>query len=143
MHPSLISKIFMKVMLPGKTLSDFAEVQYYFCLCFSATEVYYLAMVSIYSPLNLALLEKSFRTVYLCQYEAKTALQVIDVKDIQSVIAMVPDFKILSNNMINIPEKGQFLVEKPGLELAIVLGIVNEDDEDDNEDNNDHSGGTF
>lgn len=133
----------MKVMLPGKTLSDFAEVQYYFCLCFSATEVYYLAMVSIYSPLNLALLEKSFRTVYLCQYEAKTALQVIDVKDIQSVIAMVPDFKILSNNMINIPETGQFLVEKAGLELAIVLGIVNEDDEDDNEDNNDHSGGTF
>ncbi|KAK0193264.1 hypothetical protein F5146DRAFT_1101393 [Armillaria mellea] len=133
----------VKVMLPGKTFSDFTEVQYYFCLRFSATEVYYLAMVSIYSPPNLALLEKSFCTVYVCQYEAETALQVLGVKDIQSVVAMVPNFKIISNNTINILEKGQFLVEKPGLELVVVLGIVDEDEEEEEEDNNDHSSGIF
>lgn len=92
-------------------------MQFYFRSNHSGVERAY-ALVSVWSEPDMDLLQESSNTVYSCVYQGQAALQVIDVKRVTSVVAMVP----MS------PRDGDrssryFLLEKPGLEIT-ALGDV-------------------
>jgi hypothetical protein len=82
-----------------------------------------LALVSVYSKPDPHLLEISFNTLWSCEYKGDKALIFIDVKTILSVVSMIPHSPILQGNTSH---GWFFLVEKPGLDVALILGI--EDD---------------
>lgn len=90
---------------------EFGEVQYFFCARLGEN-TFPLAMVSRYTPPDQEILKKSHGVVYLCSYTGKEDLVVISAKQILSVVAMIP----LDHEN---PEK-VFLVEKPGLDVAIL-----------------------
>ncbi|KAF9059841.1 hypothetical protein BDP27DRAFT_1190999, partial [Rhodocollybia butyracea] len=73
---------------------DFAEIQFYFRfqgnLEDDQAEPETLAMVSRYSKPDAQLLKDSFGTVISCKYQGADNLAVIPVKDIKSVVGMVP-----------------------------------------------------
>jgi hypothetical protein len=78
-----------------------------------------LALVSLFSKPDESLLSLSVNTLWSCEYQGDRALRFINVKTIQSVVAMIP----------HRPEiRGQhaterfFLVEKPGLDVATLAG---------------------
>ncbi|KAJ7136449.1 hypothetical protein C8R43DRAFT_893888, partial [Mycena crocata] len=95
----------------------YGEVQFFFQATVKGTERN-LALISVYSPPNAALLKKSFETVAECDYFGEDNLQVIEVAQIQAGIAMIP-----------IGGDGTYFVgEKLGLEIASMGGA--EDDVD-------------
>jgi hypothetical protein len=90
-----------------------------------------LALVSLYSAPNAELLQESFQTVYLCTYTGVQGLWVVPAKTLMSVVAMIP----LDHNEPNV----RFLMEKPGLEVAMMANrgeeVQDENDEDDDNNN--------
>jgi hypothetical protein len=93
-------------------------------------------MVSVYSPPDQNLLKKSFQTVYICTYEGETSLQVIEVVNtIESLVAMVPNFRVQPDGEIVEPENEFFLVERPSLEVARFFGFDRYEDDSDADDN--------
>lgn len=58
-----------------------------------------------------------------CLYMGDSALKFIDVKLIQSVVAMVPHMVSIDNRPA---EERFFLVEKPGFDVALMSGIEEE-----------------
>ncbi len=92
-----------------------------------------LAMVSVFSPPDQDILKQSVYTVCACKYCGHLAdsYEVVDVKQIVSVVAMVP--------LPMTPEEAQhpedhagrfFVVEKPGLDVACLAGHAQPLDED-------------
>jgi hypothetical protein len=77
-----------------------------------------LAMVSCYSSPDQTLLEISYNTLRSCTYLGQSGLMVVDVKQISSVIAMVPH-KPFDGDFV----QRYFVVEKPGLEVACLGGV--------------------
>ncbi|KAF8064082.1 hypothetical protein FPV67DRAFT_1419918 [Lyophyllum atratum] len=112
--------------------SDFAEVQYYFRLRFGDV-VHTLAVISVFAPPDRGLFERSCQTVYACRYLGNTSLKVIHVRQIESVVAMVPDFKVTEAGHIETPDDRYFLVEKLGLGLTELLGVQEEDEGPEND----------
>ncbi|KZT02196.1 uncharacterized protein LAESUDRAFT_662285 [Laetiporus sulphureus 93-53] len=98
----------------------FAEVQYYFCASVQRQMVI-LAMVSMYSQPDSDLLERSHNMVWVFKYPESLSLRVVEVKNIVSVVAMIP-----VPHSLGMPQNGQyfFLVEKPGLDVAWLGGAV-------------------
>ncbi|KAJ7215250.1 hypothetical protein C8J57DRAFT_985982, partial [Mycena rebaudengoi] len=68
----------------------YAEVQFFFQATINDTKELAVALVSVYSPPDPALLEESFQTVLECEYFGEDALQVIDVKTIRASVGMIP-----------------------------------------------------
>lgn len=103
---------------------DFAEILFYFQLQIAQisqggqpiNETY--ALVSRYSSPNAGILKKSSNTYWLCTHGRIENLEVIPVKTILSVVAMIP-YKPLQNDS----EQQYFVVEKPGLEVACMGGV--------------------
>ena len=96
----------------------FGEVQFYFRLVIGSNEKT-LALVSLYSPPNQALLNASFNTLWSCTYQGDAGPKVVDVKMISSVVAMIP------HSTHNFPGNVMghfFIVEKPGLNVAHMGG---------------------
>jgi hypothetical protein len=60
---------------------------------------------------------ESSYTLLSCQYQGNSSLEVIDVKLISAVVAMVP-----YEPTMNISGENFFVVEKPGLDIAQVGG---------------------
>ncbi|KAA1473446.1 hypothetical protein DENSPDRAFT_779875 [Dentipellis sp. KUC8613] len=89
----------------------FGEVQYYFCLHINQ-KIVPLAMVSMYGPPDADLLKLSSHTVWSCQYQGQSAMKVVHVNTIQSVVAMVPHQS--RQEWTN----RYFVVEKMGLDIA-------------------------
>jgi len=58
--------------------------------------------------------------MWSCEYQGDAALKFIDVKTIQSVVAMVPHTPAIEGQD---PGERFFLVEKPGFDVAIIAGI--------------------
>ena len=86
-------------------------------------------VVSDYSPPHRGLLELSYNTLLSCTYNGNNSVQVIDVESIKAVVAMVP----------HQPFEGEvaeqyFVVEKPGLDVAMLGGYVEAVREEDYED---------
>ncbi|KAL0571300.1 hypothetical protein V5O48_010665 [Marasmius crinis-equi] len=113
----------------------YGEVQYYFLLCFPE-QSYPLAMVSVFSEPDQDLLEKSYKTVYLCRYQGQGAMKVIGVKQIKALVGMVPDFRISAEKTTITPPDLYFLVEKPSLQGQEFFGLgdVGEQEDDDDDD---------
>ena len=111
----------------------FGEVQYYFNLVFH-TENYPLAMVSIFSQPDEALLLLSHQAVCLCKYNSINSLQTVPVKCIKSLVAMVPDFYFTGEGEIVSNGDYFFLVEERSLDVINYFGFQSTDDEDDNVD---------
>jgi len=74
----------------------------------------------MYSCPDPSLLRLSVNTLWSCEYEGDAALRFIDVKIIQSVVAMVPHTPAIEG--VDLGERF-FLVEKPGFDVAIIAGI--------------------
>ncbi|KAF5379709.1 hypothetical protein D9615_005670 [Tricholomella constricta] len=108
--------------------SSFAEVQYFFRLAFGS-DVHTLAVVSVFSSPDRELLKKSHQTVHMCRYMGADALLAIHVKQIDSVVAMIPYFKVTTSGGIEVPENEYFLMEKLGLEITSLSGGDEGDDE--------------
>ena len=76
----------------------------------------------MFSSPDAKLLKKSHSTLWVCKEPGTSSLEVVKVKEIQSVVAMVPW----------VEESGEFfMVEKLGLEIASMGGVVEEDEEAD------------
>lgn len=108
----------------------FAEVKYFFRLAFGP-EIHTLFVGSVFSPPDSDLLRSSFGVVYACHYQGDNNLEVFRACDIKSVVAMIPFFQVMEDGTIFTPETEHFLIEKPGLEIAQTLGMVEEDDYED------------
>jgi len=78
-----------------------------------------LAVVSLYSHLNKDLLESSYHTLLSCSYTGDTALHVIDIKSVMSVVAMVPHHPFPGQTL-----EQYFIVEKPGLDMTVLGGVA-------------------
>ena len=99
---------------------QFGEVQYYFRIDENRTA----ALVSLYSPPDVGLLESSYGAVCACTYQGEHGLQVVEVQVIQSVVAMVP----LSRHNKDDADGQYFVVEKPGLDVAYLAGAEEADE---------------
>jgi hypothetical protein len=102
---------------------QFGEVQYFFTLSHkdkhNHEHFHHVAMLSIYSPPDAHLLDISSGTLWACRYQADQNLQVVDVKDIASVVGMPP--------LPHHPVPGtRFVAERVGLNID-TMGSVEED----------------
>lgn len=100
-----------------------------------------LAMISVYSEPDPKMLELSSSTLYSCEYLGSSNLEVIDAKDIQSIVAMVKHTHGI-DNAHGLPEtrvnysgfarrkdmlsNRYYLVEKQGLEALQAAGYTEE-----------------
>ncbi len=82
-----------------------------------------LALVSLFSKPDKSLLSISVNTLWSCEYQGDDALQFIDIKTIQAVVAMIPHRVEISGFPLS---ERLFLVEKPGLDVAM-MACVEED----------------
>ncbi|EIW75291.1 hypothetical protein CONPUDRAFT_65982 [Coniophora puteana RWD-64-598 SS2] len=108
----------VSIQLPGHAAPVYAEVQYFFVGMLNQVE-HAFAMVSIYGEPDDTLRIASFETIHACKYYGQAALQVIDIKYIKSVIAMLP------HKFPGREHEGTlwFVVEKPGLDIAVFSGL--------------------
>ncbi|TFY51304.1 hypothetical protein EVG20_g11063 [Dentipellis fragilis] len=90
----------------------FAEVQFYFRFTIDGGQEKNLAMVSLFGSPDPNLLELSSQAVWSCTYGGEQNMLVIDIKSIQSVVAMVPH----TSDPTWVDR--YFVVEKMGLEIA-------------------------
>jgi len=86
-----------------------------------------VAMISVYSRPDPELLQRSTQTVWSCKHEGEQALKLVDVKSIQSVVAMIPHRPTLPSG---VEEERFFLLEKPGLGLVTVEEDIEEDEDE-------------
>jgi hypothetical protein len=106
---------------------EFAEVLFYFQLYIVAGGIHTnetFALVSKYSPPHAGILEESYHTLWSCTHGEIENMEVIPVKSIIAVVAMIPH-----NLTPNDPEQQYFLSEKPGLEVACLAGVEESMDE--------------
>ena len=94
-----------------------------------------LAMASVFSDPDPILLKKSHRTLAVVDHRGAAGLEVIDVKSIEAVVAMLP-FKFALNKVERASAaqcaaaKHRFFVgEKIGLDVAYWAGRIEEDNE--------------
>ncbi|KAM6493794.1 hypothetical protein JOM56_004326, partial [Amanita muscaria] len=77
------------VKLSANGYTVFAEVMYYFTTTFFE-HPHAFAMISTYSNPDADLLSKSHNTLWVSKHLGVHGLHVIDAKEIESVVAMVP-----------------------------------------------------
>jgi hypothetical protein len=94
-----------------------------------------VALVSLFSKPDPALLRLSVNTLWSCEYQGDSALKFVDVKCIQAVIAMVPHAPVIDGREAC---ERFFLVEKPGLDVAVMAGAEEDVGGDDSRDVADH-----
>ena len=109
-------------------MTTIANVEYYFQLQFGDT-VYSLALVSMFSPPDLDILELSYHAAYICRHGGVGALTVIDIKTITAIVSMVPNYQVTFEGDIVIPENMFSLIETPFLKLASLCRALNEGDD--------------
>ena len=93
-----------------------------------------LAMLALFTPPDQNILVYSRSTLLACNYLGDTSRLVVFVKDIVSIVTMVP----LPMTAEEADEVGAdilyggrfFVVEKPGLDVAIIAGRVEDTDAD-------------
>jgi hypothetical protein len=78
-----------------------------------------LALVSLYSKPDIDLLRVSHNTLWSCEYHGDSALKFINVRNIQSVVAMIPHSPVIGGQEAH---DRFFMVEKPGFDVALFAG---------------------
>ncbi len=63
------------------------------------------------------------KALWSCTYSGDGALKFVDVKAIQSVVSMIPHIPSIEGRPA---EDRFFLVEKPGLDVALMSGVEEE-----------------
>ena len=81
-----------------------------------------LALVSLYSVPDEAILERSYGTLTVCEYQDDAALTIVGVKSIEAVVGMVP-----FGDQVEGHNPKYFLAEKLGLEVYETVLNVDED----------------
>ncbi|KAM6500225.1 hypothetical protein JOM56_003239 [Amanita muscaria] len=116
----------------GKT--RYGEVQYFFQINLNNAS-YTLAMVSPYSEPHTTMLRESHGSLYVCERLDEHQMMVIDIKSIQSVVAMIP-FPLRPEESNQGLENHFFMVEKPFHDLTAdgIESIEEHLDESDGED---------
>ncbi|KAH9858466.1 hypothetical protein C2E23DRAFT_717287 [Lenzites betulinus] len=117
----------VQALIRGRT--EIAEVRYYCMLDMGDLPPRAVALVSVFGQRDQALYDTLHGTVWLAPYLGDNALQVIDIKSIQSVVAMVPDSDV--DIHVDRPLEphfkqgaNYFLVEKLGLEASHRTGAL-------------------
>ncbi|KAF9642967.1 hypothetical protein BDM02DRAFT_3104994 [Thelephora ganbajun] len=77
-----------------------------------------VALISLYSAPDPALLETSSGTLLVCQYHGDNSLVLVEAQAIKSVVAMVPFMEKSEGSRPRCHSGCFFVVEKPGLSLA-------------------------
>jgi hypothetical protein len=77
-------------------------------------------LISLYSTPEPRLLKASHNMLWSCEHQGDLALQFIDAKIIQSVVAMIPHMPVIEAQQLG---EHFFLVEKPGLDVAVIGGM--------------------
>ena len=96
-----------------------AEVYFFIHLRHDGDELG-LALVSLYSDPDVALLRVSHNTLWSCEYHGDSALKFVDVRSIKSVVAMIPHSPAIGEQEAR---ERFFLVEKPGFDIALIAGM--------------------
>jgi hypothetical protein len=94
-------------------------------------------LVSVFSPPDQDILKLSHNAAYICYRSEPEALSVVDVKTINAVVAMVPDFQVTPDGNLIAPKDRFSLMESPFLKFAALSGTLDGDDDaiDDTTDN--------
>ena len=71
------------------------------------------------------LLEESSQAVYACTYRGQDNLEVIEVKTIFAVVAMVPMKPALGDHSLLF-----FLIDKPGLDTLASADVIDDNDDE-------------
>ena len=95
----------------------FGEVQYFFRLLDGLP----LAVVSMYLPPDPVMLEELYGTVWLCMYGGLETVCVLPISSIQAVVAVIP-----FDHDVERRSTPHFVVEKPGLDVGILSGMLAE-----------------
>ncbi|KAG2337321.1 hypothetical protein BDR05DRAFT_1005135 [Suillus weaverae] len=88
-----------------------------------------VTMISVYSHPDQQLLDLSHGTMWSCTHNGE--LQLIDVRMITAVVAMIPHCPTLPSG---VTEDRYFMVEKTGLDVTLMGVEVEEDDQEEQED---------
>jgi hypothetical protein len=106
-----------------------ANVHFYFCMRLESN-TYPLAMVTLFSPPDSALLDESSGALYLCDSLDHT--MVVPVSAIHSVVSMFPELQVTPTGQIHRTNKFS-LMRHPLIELAQYRTDVfgKDDDEED------------
>jgi hypothetical protein len=99
----------LQVTLEGEIA--FAEVRFYFLIEDADEKLVPYALVSMYGPPDFDMLEDSHHTLHACPYQGDTALKIVHVSSIMSVISMQPLPRLPGD-----AENLWFVVEKSGLD---------------------------
>ena len=86
-----------------------------------------LALISLYTRPDPTLIALSVNTLWSCEYEGDATLKFINVKTIQAVVSMIPHKPVIDGQQVG---EQFFLVEKPGLDVAVMSGVQEEMPED-------------
>jgi hypothetical protein len=103
-----------------------AEVYFFIYICRDDEEMA-LALVSLYSRPDPTLLSLSVNTLWSCEYEGDRTLRFINVKTIHAVVAMIPHRPVIGGWQMG---ERFFLVEKPGLDVVVMSGVLEHMPED-------------
>jgi hypothetical protein len=111
----------------------FGEVRYYFRMDDPAGGSLgrAFAVISTYTPRNEDVFRRSYGTVWLTTHSGSTDIKVVELKNIRSVVGMVPI--IVPNMPSTLDGNTFFVVEKLGLEMEYMSGYeqpIAEDNED-------------
>lgn len=120
-----------------------AEVYFYFFLNMveevpdDAREAY--ALVSIIGPPDAELLTLSYNTFWSCLPTGDDGLAVVNVKAIQSTVAIIPhEVDIIEDPELRERVRGRwYMVPELGADAGALAGEAEEDDADDDDDDDD------
>jgi U3 small nucleolar RNA-associated protein 14 len=125
----------------------FSEVQYYFCLR-QHTHTHAVAIVSFYTAPDAKICSVSQDTLWVCQRAHAQDYRLINVKTIQSIVAMIPfPLSDVENNTPAIKSKyanSFYVAEKPFLPIShlskpdLQNSAGQESDDDGGDDNDDN-----
>ncbi len=82
-----------------------------------------LAMAAFYGAPDECLYERSSKTYVSVPHLRDTGIRVIDIKKIESVVAMVPDHSYGLTHQDGTQDDRWFLMEKPGLKMSSMVGM--------------------
>ncbi|KAJ7134133.1 hypothetical protein C8R46DRAFT_923377 [Mycena filopes] len=105
---------------------DIAEVLFFFILKVEEEERF-VAMLSFFAPPDPHLLDISSQTYWSAQHLRDADIRVVDVSTIASCVMMAPDAQY---RLYKTDGSDWFLMEKPGLKLALWTGSEDVEDDD-------------
>ncbi len=99
-----------------------AEIQFYMVIEVGTCKMA-LAMAAFYGPPDPELYKRSYKTYVSVPHLRDAGIRVIDMKDIEAVVAMVPDNSYQITHQDGTELDRWFLMEKPGLKMSSMIGF--------------------